>query len=67
MRANMTGIEKTIRILLGLVCAYLGFGAVVTGTLGYVLQGLAIYLVLTGFIAWDPIYSLLGVGKKKKK
>jgi len=66
MRANMSGIEKSIRIVLGLVCAYLGFGGMFTGALSYVFQALAIYLVLTGFIAWDPIYSLMGKGKKKK-
>jgi len=68
MKKNMGGIDRSIRILLGIVFAYLYFGGIVTGTWGLVLVIFGGIFVLTSLIGFCPAYALFGVntcGTKK--
>ena len=55
MKKNVGGIDRTLRIVLGLVL----IGLAATGTVG--LWGyIGIAHLLTGLVGWCPPYALLG-------
>ena len=61
MKKNMGGADRSIRILLAAVFAYLYFGGIVTGTWGLVLVILGGVFVLTSLIGFCPLYTLIGI------
>lgn len=67
MKKNMGGADRTIRIILALVVGALYYFNVITGTLAYVLLALAAIFVLTSFISFCPLYTLLGINTCKVK
>lgn len=58
MKNNMGMLDKSIRIIVAAVLVYLVNTNVVTGTLSYVLSGIAILFVITSFIGCCPMYLL---------
>ena len=55
MKKNVGGIDRTLRIVIGLVL----IGLAVTGTVG--LWGyVGVVPLLTGLVGWCPPYKLLG-------
>jgi len=67
MKKNMGSADKTIRTIIALIIAGLYFGNVITGTLGIVLLVLAIVFLLTSFIGFCPLYTLVGMNTNKMK
>jgi hypothetical protein len=67
MKKNMGTIDKVIRILVAVVIAVLYFVHVLTGTLAIVLLVLAGIFILTSFISFCPLYTLVGINTGKKK
>ena len=65
MPVNEAGWDRAIRVVAGLGLLYLGWGGVVTGTLGTVFQWLGFVPLLTGIIGFCPAYPLLGFRTKK--
>lgn len=61
MKKNMGNTDKIIRIVLAIVMVILVSVNLVTGTLGYVLLGVAIIFALTSFMSFCPLYTLLGI------
>jgi hypothetical protein len=59
--ANESGIDRIIRVLLGLVLIGLALGGVVTGTLGVVLIILGAVFAITGLVGFCPLYALLKI------
>ncbi len=57
--------DRIVRIVVGAVILYLGFGGVVTGTLGIVLIVIGFLLLLTGIFGYSPVYSILKCKTKK--
>lgn len=60
MKQNVGGIDKILRIVVGLALT----GATVAGMLpvwGYV----GILLLVTGLVGWCPAYPLIGFSSKK--
>ena len=55
MKKNVGGIDRTLRIVLGLVL----MGLAVSGTVGW-WGYLGVVPLLTGLIGWCPPYALLG-------
>lgn len=55
MKTNLGGIDRILRITVGLVL----LGLVATGTVGW-WGWLGIVAVVTGFAGWCPLYTLLG-------
>ena len=55
MKKNVGGIDRTLRIVLGLVL----IGLAATGTVGW-WGYLGVAPLLTGLIGWCPPYTLLG-------
>ena len=66
MAANVGGIDRTVRIVAGVVLIALFF--TLTGTARYVSGVLGLVALGTGLIKFCPLYSVLGVntgaGKK---
>jgi len=55
-RLNIGNIDRTLRVLGGLAL----IGLAVSGTIG-AWGYLGVVLVLTGGVAWCPLYSMLGI------
>lgn len=53
--------DKTIRVIIALVAAYLYFSGTIPGTLGIVLLVVAIVFLLTSLVSFCPLYTLIGV------
>lgn len=60
MRTNMGNTDRFIRILIAVVIFILYWQQIITGTIAYVLMGLAAIFLITSFIKFCPLYSLFG-------
>lgn len=65
MKQNMGSADKIIRILLAAVVVILYFSNVISGTLGIVLMIFAAVFVLTSFMSFCPLYTVLGIKTNK--
>jgi hypothetical protein len=63
--ANESSMDRVIRVIIGLVMLVLGWGGMVTGTLGVVFKILGFVPLLTGIVGWCPLYSLFKFQTKK--
>ena len=67
MKKNMGTTDKGIRILVAIGIALLYYFNIIEGTLAYVLMALAIVFLLTSFINFCPLYTLIGANTCKNK
>ncbi len=67
MKKNMGGTDRIIRIILALVVVALYYFKVIEGTLAYVLLAVAGVFLLTSFVSFCPLYTLLGMNTCKLK
>ncbi|HAN19254.1 MAG: hypothetical protein A2X13_01135 [Bacteroidetes bacterium GWC2_33_15] len=67
MKKNMGKVDKTIRIIVALVIAILFFTKIITGTLGIILLVVAGVFLVTSFISFCPLYTLVGCNTCKVK
>lgn len=58
MKPNLSNLDRTIRVVVAALFAYLYFGGIVTGGLGIVLAVLAVVFVLTAMVGFCPLYTL---------
>lgn len=65
MKVNESGVDRIIRVVLGIVLIALSFAGVVTGGLGVVLLVLGAVALLTGAVGFCPLYSLLKIRTNK--
>jgi Protein of unknown function (DUF2892) len=61
MKKNMGNTDRLIRIVLAAVFAILYFTNTVTGTFGIILLVLGGVFLLTSFISFCPLYTLIGL------
>jgi hypothetical protein len=66
MKKNMGATDKLIRSVIGIIIAILYYAGIITGTLAIVLLAFAIIFLLTSFISFCPLYTLLGINTNKK-
>lgn len=59
--------DKFIRIGVALVLAVLVASEMITGTLAFVALGIAIVFLLTSFMSFCPLYTLLGINTRQKQ
>jgi uncharacterized membrane protein HdeD (DUF308 family) len=67
MEANVDGIERTIRVLIGLVLIALGLFHVLRGTgaiIGYVVGAIAL---ITGLVRFCPAWKLFGINTSRMR
>ncbi|MEW6178791.1 MAG: DUF2892 domain-containing protein [Chloroflexota bacterium] len=55
---NESTVDRIIRVAAGILLLALGWGGVVTGTLGTIFKFLGFVPLLTGLIGWCPAYAL---------
>ncbi len=67
MKKNMGTIDRTTRILLGVIMGALYFTNTVTGGLGIALLILAVIFLLTSFVSFCPLYTFFGFSTRKTK
>jgi len=57
----MGNADRIIRIIAAIVVGILSYTGVLQGPLAYVLWGLSGIFVLTSFVSFCPLYSLVGL------
>lgn len=67
MQLNMGSLDRTLRMVVAAVIAYLFFTGVLSGTIGIVLLVLAGVFVLTSLVGVCPLYLPFGLSTLKKK
>lgn len=67
MKKNMGGVDRIIRIIVAAVIGLLYWQGIIEGTLAYVLFAVAGVFVLTSFISFCPLYSIVGLNTCKIK
>jgi len=65
MKQNMGTIDRSIRVIVAAVFAYLYFGGIVTGTLGIILLVLGIVFLATSAISFCPLYLPFKLNTRK--
>ncbi len=56
---NEAGMDRVVRITLGLAILSLGWSGVIAGQLGMAFKILGFVPLLTGIVGWCPLYTLL--------
>jgi hypothetical protein len=67
MKKNMGSTDKLIRSLIAVIIAILYYTNFISGTLAIVLLAFAIVFLLTSFISFCPLYTLLNINTNKRK
>lgn len=60
MKANVGGIDKVLRIIIGL--ALIGWGIYAKNWLG----AIGVIPLFTALMGWCPLYSIIGLNTKKQ-
>jgi len=61
---NESNLDRLLRTLAGIILLIVGFGGMLTGTLGLVAKIIGVLLVVTGLAGFCPIYALLKIKTK---
>jgi hypothetical protein len=67
MKKNMGTADKTLRVLTAIVVFALIYTETLQGTLAWILGAFSVIFILTSFIGWCPIYTLIGMNTAKKE
>ena len=67
MKKNMGTIDRSIRTILAIVVAILYFTDNISGITAIVLGIIAIIFLITSFVGFCPLYTLLGISTLKKE
>jgi len=67
MKKNMGGTDRIIRFVIAAVIGVLFYLNIIEGTLAYILIALASIFVLTSFISFCPLYTIVGLNTCKTK
>jgi hypothetical protein len=65
MKTNESGLDRVIRVVLGIVLLALYFAGTVTGGLGIVFIVVGAIALLTGVVGFCPLYALLKIKTNK--
>lgn len=63
-KANVANWDRIVRVILGIILLYVGFGGVVVGTWGTVLEIVGVLSLVTGLVGFCPAYSLIKFSTK---
>jgi len=67
MKQNVGGIERPVRIVLGVVLLALAFLGIVSGIWVYVAGVAGAVALITGLIGWCPASAVLGINTYSTK
>ncbi|OJV19728.1 MAG: hypothetical protein BGO21_21950 [Dyadobacter sp. 50-39] len=65
MKANMGILDRVLRVLIAIAIVILYYTNVISGTVAIVLLVVAGLFILTSFISFCPLYSILGLHTNK--
>jgi hypothetical protein len=65
MKTNESGLDRIIRVVVGIVLLGLYFMGIVTGGLGVVFIIVGAIALITGVVGFCPLYALLKLSTKK--
>jgi hypothetical protein len=65
MKVNESGVDRLIRVVLGIVLLALNLAGAVTGGWGIVLLVLGAISLITGIVGFCPLYALLKIRTNK--
>ncbi len=63
---NEAGWDRIVRVILGIILLYLGWGGIVTGGWGVFFKVIGFLPLLTGLLGWCPVYTLFKFRTNKK-
>ncbi len=63
----MGALDKSLRVLLAILIAMLYYLDVIQGTLAYILMAFAIIFLITSFVSFCPLYTILGINTCRRK
>lgn len=66
MRTNESGLDRVVRVVLGIVILALGWGGVVTGGWGVFFKAIGFLPLLTGLVGFCPAYALFKFSTRKE-
>jgi len=61
MKTNMSGTDRIIRIIVALVAVGLYFTGILSGVVGIIAMVVAGIFLLTSFVSFCPLYTMLGI------
>jgi len=65
MKLNESGMDRIIRVILGIALVGLDLGGVISGWVGIVSLVVGIVLVLTGAVGFCPLYAMFKLRTNK--
>lgn len=65
LKINQANWDRIVRVVLGIVLLYLGWGGVVTGGWGVFLKVIGFLPLVTGLVGFCPAYWLLKIRTNK--
>ena len=66
MKPNLSTLDRTIRVVVAALFAYLYFGGIVTGALVVVLVVLGAVFALTSVVCFCPLYAMFKFSTLKR-
>lgn len=66
MKKNMGTTDRIIRTLIAVTIGILFWQNIISGTLAYVLLAASVIFLLTSFISFCPLYTIVGLKTFKK-
>ncbi len=67
MKKNMGQLDRLVRFAIAILVGVLFYTEIISGTLGYVLIALSAVFLITSFISFCPLYTLVGLKTCKVK
>lgn len=58
MKLNESNLDRIVRVVVGIVLLYLGFGGALSGAMAIVADVLGAVMLLTGVAGFCPLYTL---------
>lgn len=65
--ANLSALDRSIRIVLGVLMLAAGWAGLATGVWRIALQVFGWFPLVTGLAGWCPIYAMLGISTFKPR
>jgi hypothetical protein len=66
MKLNESNVDRIIRVVVGIVLLFLGFGGALSGVTAVISDVIGVVLLFTGIVGFCPLYAMLKLNTLKK-
>jgi hypothetical protein len=66
MKLNESNVDRIIRVVVGIVLLFLGFGGALSGATAVIADLIGVVLLLTGVVGFCPLYAMLKLSTLNK-